>query len=158
MPDPPIPPRFIADVMLGKLARWLRILGYDVLYSNVFADQEIVARALEDDRVILTRDVRMLERRKARKHVFIESGDLDAQMEQVIGTLHLERLELFSRCLECNRPLDPETREAIEDRVPPYVFQTQKSFKSCPDCSRVYWPGTHRDHVRQRVDYWFHSK
>ena len=155
MPDPPIPPRFIADVMLGRLARWLRILGYDVLYSNGFADEEIVELAQEDDRVILTRDVRMLERRGAQNHVFIESGDLDTQMEQVIGALHLERLELFSRCLECNRILEIETREAVEGRVPPYVFGTQEFFKSCPECSRIYWPGTHRDHIQQRVEKWF---
>ena len=155
MPDTPIPPRFIADVMLGRLARWLRILGYDVLYSNSFADKEIVELAQEDDRVILTRDVRMLERRGAQNHVFIESGDLDTQIEQVIGALHLERLELFSRCLECNRILEVEAREAVEGRVPPYVFRTQESFKSCPECGRIYWPGTHRDHIQQRVEKWF---
>ncbi len=155
MPDQPIPPRFIADVMLGKLARWLRIVGYDVLYSNVFLDEEIVELAREGGRVILTRDLRMLERRGAQNHVFVESEDLDAQMEQVVGALHLERLELFSRCLECNRTLEVETREAVEGRVPPYVFRTQESFKSCPECARIYWPGTHRDHVRQRVGKWF---
>ncbi len=119
--------------MLGRLARWLRILGYDVLYSNGFADEEIVELAQGDDRVILTRDVRMLERRGAQNHIFIQSGDFDTQMEQVIGALHLERLELFSRCLECNRTLEVETREAVQGRVPPYVFRTQESFKSCPN-------------------------
>ena len=149
------PARFIADIMVGKLARWLRILGYDVRYSNRYRDDEIVRLAQSEKRIILTRDARLVERCRAEDYVFIQSGALDAQMLQLIRESGIKPLDLFSRCLECNRPLEETPKEAIGDRVPAYVYQTQGQFRSCPGCQRVYWPGTHGDDVRRRVARWF---
>jgi uncharacterized protein len=145
-------PRFLADVMLGSLARWLRILGYDTEYENRISDEEIVRRCLAEGRVALTRDVRLTERRRFRS-LLIESNQLGCQIREVLrflGTdIDVERI--LTRCVQCNTPLLESHRDAVRDRVPPYVYQTQSKFKQCPGCERVYWGGTHRDHILKRL-------
>ena len=141
--------------MVGKLARWLRILGYDVRYSNRYGDDEVAHLAQSEKRIILTRDARLVERCPAEDCVFIKSGALDRQVLQLIRERGIKPLDLFSRCLECNRPLEETAKKALGDRVPAYVYETQEQFRSCPRCQRVYWPGTHGDDVRRRVARWF---
>ena len=143
--------------MVGKLARWLRILGYDVSYSNRYGDEEIIQIALEEDRIILTRDTGLLKRNPAVRCLLIESGNLDEQARQVLRSFSTGSFNLFSRCLECNRELEPADKESVFERVPPYVYLTQDQFAVCPDCQRVYWAGTHTGHARKRVRSWFES-
>jgi uncharacterized protein with PIN domain len=157
MTAPLSPQRFIADVMVGRLARWLRILGYDVSYSNQYDDDEIAALARSEGRIILTRDAGLGERHPSEGLIFIEDDTLDEQILQLIRERQLQPVGLFTRCLECNRVLDSVERASIVDRVPPYVYETQSRFRSCPECGRVYWPGTHGDDVRQRIARWIPS-
>lgn len=143
--------RFIADVMVGKLARWLRVLGFDVLYSNAFEDDEIVRIAETENRVILTRDTGLTARRLSTQCVLIESGDYREQVRQVVRTFDFKAFKVFSRCLECNVVLKAIDKEAVFDRVPPYVYFTQQQFAVCPSCNRVYWHGTHAEQMLKRL-------
>ena len=140
------PQRFIADVMLGRLAKWLRIAGFDVLYSNKYSDEELIRISNSEGRVLLSRDTRLLVRKAVRQFVFLESQELQKQLSQVFKTLHIETLPSpLTRCLSCNEPLNETARESVRSAVPAYVFETQNYFKSCPKCGKVFWAGTHRN-------------
>ena len=136
--------KFIADVMLGRLAKRMRLLGLDVLYDRTPNDNEIIGLSLEQDRVILTRDNALSDRPLAENHLFINSDFVQEQVEQVLSSFPLEkRLDPFSRCSECNDPLDRITREEAQDLVPQHVYENNYLFLRCPRCKRTYWQGTH---------------
>lgn len=143
--------RFVADVMVGKLARWLRVLGFDVAYSNTFTDDDLDRISQLDKRVILTRDLRFAASRKASECVIIESDHYREQVQQVIQTFGLKEFRTFSRCLECNALLRQVDKEEVFEKVPPYVYLTQERFATCPMCRRVYWRGTHADEMLKRM-------
>ncbi len=143
-------PRFAVDVMLGRLARWLRIVGWDTLYDNHFEDEELVRVAVEEDRLLLTRDRKLILRKPARdRSLLIESDTPWEQLLQVIGDLQLEvrGSRILSRCLVCNETLQNTRPADLLERVPPYVLSTRRTFRCCPSCKRVYWRGTHRQRV-----------
>jgi uncharacterized protein len=147
------PPGFVADVMLGRLAKWLRIAGFDVLYSNKFSDNELVRLSNSQGRVLLSRDTRLLVRKAVRLFIFLESQDLSMQIRQVFKTLHLAGSpSLLTRCLSCNEPLQETARESVRGIVPAFVFETQANFKSCPRCGKVFWAGTHRNSVVRSLE------
>ena len=139
--------RFIVDANAGRLARWLRIMGYDALYIPGIEDAELVRVAQAEDRAIITRD-RLIMRRRAiasgRVSALLINGErLEGQLRQVVETYGLDASGGFSRCIECNAPLQAVEREAARSRVPAYVFETQEAFMGCPCCARLYWRGTH---------------
>ncbi len=150
---PAEPVRFLADVMLGSLAKWLRILGYDTAYDNRIRDREIVRRCVEEDRVALTRDLRLTERRLLRgRCLLIRSQQLRRQVSQVLEFLEQPvPSSLRSRCVRCNRRLARVDRESVALRVPPYVLRTQDDFMQCPECQRIYWCGTHRERMLEQL-------
>ena len=140
--------KFIVDSNVGKLAKWLRMMGYDTLFFDGHNDSDMVSKALSEGRVILTRDTQIVKRRVVTrgqlKVILITSDDPERQMRQVIDTLNLDsQLRPFTICLECNQPLEERSREQVEDLVPPYVFKTQSQYMECPACHRIYWRGTH---------------
>ena len=138
-------PRFVVDVMLGRLAKWLRIVGFDALYSNRYSDEELVRLSQSDSRVLLTRDTRLLVQKAVTSFIFVESEKVSEQMAQVLRVTGSNTAPgLLTRCLHCNVLLAGLHRDRARDRVPPYVFRTQTRFKTCPNCGKVYWPGTHR--------------
>lgn len=145
--------RFLADVMLGSLARWLRIMGYDTYYDNGIDDPELVELARVQGRVILSRDRRLLNRRAVEQSLLISSDSLDSQIQQVIHFVgrRPDPSLFLSRCLSCNSLLVRVSPLDIRDEVPPYVYQTQQRFQRCPDCHQVFWPGTHRSEMKERV-------
>lgn len=134
--------RFLADNMLGRLATWLRLLGYDTAYLPHTDDHELARAARAENRILLTRDVELTRRRGIRS-VLIESEQIAEQLRQVFRELRLTAREAFSRCAECNVTLDAVSQAAVRGEVPPYVYQTQTRFRRCPRCGRVYWRGTH---------------
>lgn len=141
-------PKFIVDHNVGKLAKWLRIMGYDARFFNGADDADLVAMALAEDRVILTRDTQMVKRGVITsgrlKAILIKGDEAEQQMHQVIDTLNLDcQFRPFALCLECNQPLEPRSKEQMRGRVPPYVFRTQDQYMECPVCHRIYWRGTH---------------
>ncbi len=140
--------KFVVDSNVGKLAKWLRIMGYDTRFFDGSDDSHLVAIAQAEDRVILTRDTQIMERRVVTrgqlKAILIQSDEPELQLHQVIDTLDLEcRFRPFTICLECNQPLVERSKEQVKELVPPYVFQTQSQFMECPACHRIYWRGTH---------------
>jgi uncharacterized protein with PIN domain len=147
-------PRFIADAMLGKLARWLRIMGCDVEYSSLIGDEELVARATQTGRLILTRDTLLVRRRGARANHFFVAGDhFRDQLRQVVERFAIDPAGRFlTRCLECNAPLAEIVKNNVRDRVPPYVYATQEQFRACLSCGRLYWQGTHREKMAREVE------
>ena len=152
-----VTPKFIVDSNVGKLTRWLRLMGYDTLFFNDGSDSDLVATALAEGRVILTRDNQIMERRLVSsgqlKAVFISSDKPEWQMRQVIEALDLDcRFKPFSLCLECNEPLEERTKQEVKDRVPPYVFKTQEQYMECPACHRIYWRGTHWQRMMARLN------
>lgn len=140
-----VPLRFAADCMLGRLARWLRILGHDVVYYRAIDDGDLVRLAVGQRRVILTRDTRLVQRRAARHAILIESPYLEEQLGQMVRVCGpaLCAPGLCRRCLECNVPTSSIQKSRVRDRVPPYVYRTQSSFLSCPACHRIYWKASH---------------
>ncbi len=140
--------KFIVDTNVGKLAKWLRIMGYDTLFFNGSNDANMIAIALADGRVILTRDTQIMKRRLITsgqlKAVLVMTDEPQQQMRQVIERLNLDcQFRPFALCLECNQPLVERSKEQVKDRVPPYVFQTQSHYMECPARHRIYWRGTH---------------
>jgi hypothetical protein len=140
-------PRFIADAMLGKLARWLRALGYDTLYMQG-DDHLIAARARAEGRILLTRDTE-LARRRGLRAILISSQILQTQLTQVTQTFGTPLRDTSSRCMNCNGALNTLTVEKARSLVPPYVAQTQQIFHQCSDCGRVYWQGTHWQDIQK---------
>ena len=148
--------KFIVDQNVGKLARWLRVMGYDSLFFDGNDDSQMVAQALAEGRVILTRDTEIMKRRVVTsgrlRAVLIDSEELECQMRQLIDTLDLKRqFRPFTLCLECNQLLAERSKEEVRDRVPPYVYQTQDQYMECPACHRIYWRGTHWVAMTQRL-------
>ena len=146
-----VPPRFVADCMLGRLAKWLRAFGFDVAYDP-FADDDQVARsAREREAVLLTRDTRL--RAPGVRAFFIRDDHVEDQLQQVVKELALDLSQArpLTRCTVCNQLLVPATREEVSDRVPPFVYLTQERYACCPGCGRVYWEGTHVSRMRARL-------
>lgn len=133
--------------MLGRLARWLRALGYDTLYDVSWDDAALAEIARAQTRILLTRDVE-LTRRRGLRFVLIRDDKVFEQLTQVIGELQLSDVGAFTRCIECNAELDYADADAVSARVPPYVLATQTQFKQCPRCEKIYWRGTHWNHMR----------
>ncbi len=140
--------KFYADAMLGSLARWMRVLGYDVEYERDIDDRVLVLRALSQGRIVLTRDKQLSKRRALRGRVrFIESDQLEAQLIQVVERYPIGEEGFLTRCLRCNTPLEDIESEEVKGEVPVFVFETEKRFRKCGPCGKIYWPGTHRAHM-----------
>lgn len=149
-------PRFIVDMNVGKLAKWLRVLGYDAVFINPIEDGELVRLGLEEGRVVLTKDRGIAARRLAtegRLRVLLVPGDrVEDQLRYVVRELGLDvRSRLFTRCLECNVALERAQPAEVRGQVPSYVFATQRRFARCPRCGKLYWPGTHWQRMAQRL-------
>ena len=145
------PPRFVIDGMLGSLARWLRLLGYDADYDNRRDDAELVRLARAEDRVLLTRD-RELAARRGVQALLIASQTLDEQLAQVTAAFPRAPGSSPARCPVCNAVLVPATREELTDRLPAYVLKKHRDFRRCPGCDRVYWPGSHWRNMQARLE------
>jgi uncharacterized protein with PIN domain len=149
--------RFIVDHNVGKLTKWLRMMGYDSLFFDGSEDSHMVAQAMAEGRVVLTRDTEIMKRRVINsgrlKAVLIESEEPERQMQQLMNTLDLKcQFRPFTRCLECNQPLIERKHEEVKDRVPPYVYKTRSQYMECPDCHRIYWRGTHWEAMVRKLE------
>ena len=149
-------PKFIVDANVGKLARWLRMLGYDTAFVRDIDDDELIDIGLREGRVLLTRDTQIMLRRVvaggAVKAMLLSDDDPKAQMRRVIAGMQLDRRDEFTRCLECNERLIARSKDEVESLVPPYVYRTQEQYHQCPVCGRIYWRGTHWDHMKQVLE------
>jgi uncharacterized protein with PIN domain len=143
-------PRFAADRMLARLARWLRLLGADVICDERLDGAAMLRQARAERRVMLTRDKRL---RTASDVLFVEPDDFRAQLRAVLARFPFDvHRHAFSRCSLCNVPLNQVARETVSGRVPPFVYATQENFAQCDRCGRVYWEATHPERARREID------
>jgi len=145
---------FVADRMLGKLAKQLRMLGYDTIYYRGEDAYRLIRLAREEGRVIVTRNTKLLPRTPEDRIVRITEDSPSFQMRELIqkGYISLSEDVLLSRCLLCNVPLDDIPREEAEGKVPDFIFYQQKEFYRCPQCLRIYWQGSHHENMLRRIE------
>jgi uncharacterized protein len=143
--------KFAADRMLGRLVKWLRVIGQDVIYGQHLTGYGLIRAARAETRLILTRDKR-LKQKQPPPFIFIESDHYREQLRQVIRDCGLKTGQgMFARCVVCNAVLQTRPKETVEKLVPPYVFSTQEKFSWCPKCQRVYWPATHHEKMLEEL-------
>ena len=140
---------FIVDTMLGTLAKWLRILGFDAIYEAGMDDDEILRLAIAENRVIVSRDVELCSRKP--DSILLKSIDLDEQIARVLDFYSLGKNKILSRCLECNCLLQMVIRQNIEKTsVPEDILQRYDEFWHCEKCDKYYWPGTHFENMKEK--------
>jgi len=145
--------RFAADRMLGRLAIWLRLLGYDTLYSNSLSDHQFLALA-DEGRILLSRNTRLVGKVAAEKFVFIEDNDPKVQLQEVVRLLGLKPQpdRFFTRCSLCNGVLEPAEAGDVVGHVPDHVWTAHTKFSKCGTCGKIYWPGTHLIRSRKVIE------
>jgi uncharacterized protein with PIN domain len=147
-PKPLREPRFVVDVHLGKLARKLRLLGFDTVFNNDLTDHDIVERAVQEHRIILTRDKGIFKHKAVTHGYWVRHADPDAQVREVVKRLQLEHnFQPFTRCSECNERLHPVDNALLHNRVPGETLRVFDAFMECKRCKRVYWQGSHYDRI-----------
>jgi hypothetical protein len=141
--------KFITDTNLGKLAKWLRILGYDTVWYRGEANRNFLRKAEREGRVVLTRKKDMAARQFSGKLVTIRSDGVQEQLGEVMEKLSItaDPDRLFNICVRCNKALVAVDREDVSGMVPAFVYDTQSAFRTCPGCKGIYWPGTHIDNA-----------
>ncbi|TDR55838.1 hypothetical protein DFP85_10510 [Halomonas ventosae] len=151
-PRPPACPRFLLDAQLGRLARYLRLLGFDCNYRNDIGDAELAARAEETQRVVLTRDRRLLKRKRIHLAHYVRADAPWQQVEEVCREFDLvPAFAPFTRCTHCNGRLVPVAKEAVIDRLEPLTRQYVDDFLQCEACGRLYWHGSHVSRMEAMV-------
>ena len=145
----------MVDINVGRLAKWLRAMGYDTIFPKENGDNELVRIALRENRVLVTRDSGTALRRVVRlgqmSVALIEKDDLRSQLKQLVQDLELDLSGGFSLCVCCNEPLHSIDKQDVVDLLPPYVLLTQPKFFECPECRRFYWPGTHWANMKSEL-------
>jgi len=137
--------------MLGRLAKWLRFMGYDTAYDSHASDPELARRCRSENRVLLTRDQELASRRGLRS-LLIHAENLQDQLREVVVGLGRPEEPPLRRCGVCNSILQPVDREFVRPRAPKYIVQTHREFRYCPACDRIYWPGTHYQRIQEGLD------
>ena len=151
-PAPLREPRFVCDVHLGKLARRLRLLGFDTAYHRNYTDPEIVVVATREKRIVLTRDRGLLQHRAITRGTCVRSKVPDEQLAEVVRRFQLEKhLALFSRCMACNGVVQAMAKEEVIDQLGPETKRIHREFRRCPACGRVYWRGSHCTRLLARL-------
>jgi len=150
--------RFLLDVHLGKLAKYLRLLGFDAMYNNKMDDPELAMISNKTQRILLTRDRGLLKRKLVERGMFIRNNDPYKQLLEVIDKLDLwDRIQPFRRCMVCNKEIKaieintPEFHE-IEGLIPPNVKEWCKEYNYCSNCQKVYWKGCHWDRLNELIN------
>ena len=143
---------FLCDGMLGKLARWLRLLGYDTIYFNTPSKKEFIEKARAEGRIILSKSRRLNEVKRA-KVLIIHAESIVEQLKEVIEGLRLKPDEraFFSRCSFCNLPLKKIEKEGIKEKVPSSIYSTMAEFTQCNNCQRIFWQGSHWQRMKERL-------
>jgi len=154
-PEPLRRPAFVLDVHLGKLARMMRLLGFDCLYRNDYDDPEIVDISVQQNRIILTRDRHLLQAGAVTRGYWVRSNAVDGQVGEVLRRFDLfSRIRSFRRCLLCNGAMEGVRKEDILQHLEPKTILYYNTFFRCRQCGRIYWKGTHFDALETRVERW----
>ena len=147
-------PKYLTDASLAKLAKWLRLLGYDTVVFSREAGRDLLRRADAEKRIVLTKRQDMVERQFSGELYFVAGKDIGSQLKEVIGkfSLRIEKQKIFQICLTCNKNLFPVPKEDVWNLVPPYVFANCSEYNKCPRCQSIYWTGTHQRNALQFLE------
>jgi uncharacterized protein with PIN domain len=146
-------PRFVLDVHLGRLVRYLRMVGFDCLYDASFTDEEIIRISLTEERIILTRDKGILKNGSVTHGLYVRSDDPREQFGEIASRLHLGDLfKPFIRCTLCNEPIEPVTKESVLEKLEPLTKMHFSAFYRCTGCKRIYWKGSHFSRMMQFIN------
>jgi uncharacterized protein with PIN domain len=144
---------FVLDQHLGRLAAYLRLLGFDTLYRNDYDDEELARIAAEEGRILLTRDRGLLKRRQVTRGYCVRSTDSQEQLLETVRRFDLAgSLHPFTRCPHCNGRLAPVTKEEVQDRLPPHTREHYDDFRLCESCGQVYWQGAHHHKLAELIE------
>lgn len=146
--------KFLCDEQLGKLARWLRIIGQDAFFKNRLGDKELIELAEKETRIVLTRDHKIVKllSKKGLAYYFLTENYPALQLREVVERFQDKiRIRVFSRCVECNLALEQVLKEDVKDLVPPFVYKHQSQFKRCPGCKKIFWSATHKSQVELQL-------
>lgn len=152
-------PLFIADAMLGSLAKWLRIFGFDTIYFKTIDDKELIKIAKQEHRILLTRDTRLVKSKKIDSYMLINSNDVSGQLREVLtaivssqpSAVSSKQRELQPRCIKCNGELMSADKESVANDVSEHVYFNFDSFLRCSSCGKVYWEGSHRKLIDEKI-------
>ncbi len=143
-PEPLREPKFVLDIHLGRLAAYLRMLGFDTLYRNSFDDEELAEISADEHRILLTRDRGLLKRSRVTHGYLVRSDEPKQQAEEVLSRFDLyDSIKPFSRCLQCNEQLGRVEPDQVRDQIPEKVWRHCSEYSRCEGCGKVYWKGTH---------------
>lgn len=139
---------FVVDRMLGGLAKWLRIAGFDTLYNSKYRREDLINISIQTNRIIVTRDTWFKSKPELSAVVLCDNYTI-GQLKELFKKLNIipDPNMFFTRCIVCNRELISVGKEEIRDNVPSFVLSTQNSFSKCPECKRVFWSGTHKENM-----------
>lgn len=144
--------KFIVDCMLGKLAKWLKIFGFDALFFSRIEDDELLTIARKDGRILLTKDTGLIQKAKDVKTLFLESEEWQDQVQQVLEHFDLrDKANPHTRCIDCNVKLKNLPKKNAKNLVSTFVFDKADSFALCPNCGRVFWRGTHFKDMEAKI-------
>ncbi|HDO19185.1 MAG TPA: hypothetical protein ENG74_00490 [Thermoplasmatales archaeon] len=147
--------RFLCDQMLGTLAKWLRLLGFDVYFANrVERDDELLEIAKKENRIILSRDKQLVKRARKRgiEAIDVEDRDLDEQLRKVTSLFPIDEESVLSRCSVCNEILVEIDKKDVEGKIPKKIFESHEEFWYCKRCKKIYWKGSHWDKISEKID------
>jgi hypothetical protein len=143
--------RFLADQMLGKLAKYLRFLGYDTFYTNKqISDKELIEIAKKEERVILTRDKIIAQ--NVPNSVYLKNDNLEEQFRELNKNIYITKIAILSRCSLCNSVLEKVNKEMVKKFVPEYIYVHNNDFYICNTCKKVYWYGSHTQRIIKEID------
>ena len=145
--------KFLVDSMLGKLAKYLLILGFDTVYFTQTDASTLIEKAYREKRIILSRNTKLKHIDGFPDFVFINDDQPDKQLSEVLKyfKIHISHDQLFTRCLTCNQKLIVGNHEDVKGKVPPYILGIHKEFSLCPQCKKVYWEGTHLKKMKEII-------
>lgn len=150
--------KFFADVMVARVVRWLRAIGIDTVWEDAISDRDLVRRAIEEKRFILTLDKPLIEEWRVDNVLLLRSENPFEQFREIIAHFEIKKPEeLFTRCLVCNTLLRRASAEEIAAGVPPAIQENEKDFQFCPDCNKIYWEGSHTLRMREAIEEVFNS-
>lgn len=147
--------KFLCDQMLGTLAKWLRIYGFDTFYANSeIDDSELIAISRKENRILITRDKKLLQRarRENLKTIEIKTTEINEQISKAIGGREIDHSKVLSRCILCNTKVDEIKKYEVKGKVPKKVFDNNEIFWFCPKCNKIYWKGSHYENMVERIN------
>ncbi len=151
--------KFFADVMVARLVKWLRAIGIDTAWEDAISDENLVKRAIEENRFVLTLDKKLTEHWRTDNVLLLESENVFEQFRQTVEHFKIKMPgKLFTRCLVCNTPLKEIKAEEISGALPPNVRENKTAFHFCPNCGKVFWEGSHTRRMRLKIQDLFESK